>query len=148
MIKKDTSELVKEFHKNHSSQFVSAEWVKMKTNNCCQTYQAQEALLFKNNKKTQLESQSEIHKHEESDCITWYDKIFFSSLIISDLKRDTVIELDLLAAWSLDRTLGLYLDHDQDWSHEYNSMMWISEAFLKMMYKAIESILVDFTVFY
>ena len=58
----------------------------MKTNDCHQTHEAQEALLFKNNKKiqheahkvllfknnkkTQLESQLKIHEHKESDCIT------------------------------------------------------------------------------
>ena len=123
----------------------------MKTNDCCQTHKAQEVLLFKNNKKiqheaheillsennkkTQLKSWFKIHKHEESDCVTWYDKIFF--LIIFNLKRSTVMRLDLLTAWDFDRTLSSYLDHDQNWSHEYNLMMWISKAFLKMMYEAI-----------
>ena len=83
----------------------------MKTNDCYQTHEAQEALLFKNNKKiqhkiykillfknnkkTQLESWFEIYKHEKFDYVTWYNKIFF--LIISDLKKNTVTELNLLA---------------------------------------------------
>ena len=133
----------------------------MKTNNCCLIHEAQEALLFKNNKKiqheahkvllsennkkTQLKSWLKIHEHKESDCVTWYNKNF--SLIIFSLKRDTVMRLDLLAAWDLDRTLDSYLDHSQDWLHEYDLMMWILKASLKTAYKVIWSILVDFTVF-
>ena len=123
----------------------------MKTNNCCLIHEAQEALLFKNNKKiqheihkvllsennkkTQLKSWLKIHEHKESDYVTWYNKIFF--LIISDLKRNTVTELDLLTAWDFDRTLDLYLNYDQNQSHEYDLMMWILKAFSKTAYEVI-----------
>ena len=122
----------------------------MKTNDCCWTHKTQEALLFENNKKiqheaheillfennkkTQLKSWLKIHEHKESDYVTWYNKIFF--LIISDLKRNTVTELDLLTAWDFDRTLDLYLNYDQNQSHEYDLMMWILKAFLEQSRKS------------
>ena len=79
--------------------------------------------------------------------LNWMQKIM-KKCCLKTTSMLYVMRLNSLAAWNLDRTLSSYLDHDQDWSHKYNSTMWISEAFSKTAYKIIENILVDFTVFY